>query len=44
MEIQKQPDKYAITKILEAQKVNDESAYLNIEKKRIEYIKKLSLA
>jgi len=33
-----------ITKILEDQTFKDENAYLNIEKKRLEYINKLSLA
>lgn len=33
-----------VTKILEDQTHKDENAYLDIEKKRIQYINKLSLA
>ena len=38
------PPSNPVTKILEDQTQKDEGAYLNIEKKRIQYIKNLSLA
>jgi len=39
-----QPPSSGVTKILEDQTHKDEAAYEDIEKKRIQYIKKLSLA